>query len=117
MLCNSCQNIFNKHHDLDTPYIHHEDVYSLQQQAEEGCHLCTLMWEQFDESKQLKMLANESPTFKVFNKDQPHTNCTELSISKNGGAYDIRYMHPRLDFTNFVRLLPSHGKLLIGSDE
>jgi hypothetical protein len=113
MLCNSCQNIFNTHHDLEISYIHHQDVYSLQQQTEEGCHLCTLLWEQFNESKQLQMLANEPPKFKG---DTPHPNRTEFSLSKIHDSYDLRYMHPRLDFTNWVMLRPSHSKLYFGFD-
>jgi hypothetical protein len=113
MLCSSCQDIFRTYRALEATYIHHENANSLRQQAEEHCHLCTLLWEQFNKNKQLRILANE-PHKNDDHKSHPNrTEYSLLKISKTSKSYRLTYKHPRLDHTNFVELCPTHGKLYI----
>lgn len=122
MLCETCQLTFQgrNFHDASFGYNHHQSASSVQASANQGCHLCLLLWSLLTADEISRVLTYRPGEIAGANEHVqitsiPSENALQVSfpLGVQGRTYESQKF-----CVKFLRLLPTHDSTkLLGTDD
>lgn len=67
MLCNKCKDTKFESINSDEYFVHYDNLNALEKSCNEGCHLCSLMWQSFSTANEPSEDETKSTIYKALN--------------------------------------------------